>query len=652
MAHEGSVRFSATGGVLEPGADFKGVAGTGADSARPGAFAFADPEPYVHILLSVGRRLRCTALAPSSGGSCSACATIMIIYPDLISHDETFSSIYKIWEIVDRLCLEVEGKMRQERQTRDRGATRSKAEKARPPTVPVPQVEIVPGRLNESEWMALTAVEEGEDVVGDILADLLARVMDAAFQVYLSQQCVPFTISQACEAMLQIIEWRFLVRDEGETAVAEDPTWDEDEEPVACTTDSWAQGSVPTLHVNPVVGLEEASLKEVRAACPSAAPGTLSLLCALVPPHPGSPAFSAHPALAQDPRGSGSGPAGACSPGRGSQEQTESSLSEAGPQGPCEDSEDWERGFLSSTTNSLVTSCQDFPAASPQASTHKPQPAGPERRSSQLEEAEDQAQPKQFVATYWDPQGTQLSFHWADAQFWLGSSVLRGRRLALSRGEDVRMVALMHRMHRKRPPRRRVRPQAEVLLSTSELYPLSSWRRVTAQATPPEPTAASDPRAPIACPGRLRLEFRSLPAASPSFGSKPVHSPRLGFAHPALPRVAQGYGSQVWPNGWEGESELLTPKSAQDLLLQEEWDPPRWPHRPPVLLQDTTKAKWESILPNSLKLAPGVSLWGSTSSRVLVRSARLRRAEFHSPPAAQPPFRSDVPPPPGPWPSY
>ncbi|XP_062067974.1 translationally-controlled tumor protein-like [Lepus europaeus] len=35
----------------------------------------------------------------------------MIIYRDLISHDEMFSNIYKIWEIAGRLCLEVEGKM-------------------------------------------------------------------------------------------------------------------------------------------------------------------------------------------------------------------------------------------------------------------------------------------------------------------------------------------------------------------------------------------------------------------------------------------------------------------------------------------------------------------------------------------------------------
>jgi hypothetical protein len=34
----------------------------------------------------------------------------MIIYWDLISHDELFSDIYKIREIADGLCLEVEAR--------------------------------------------------------------------------------------------------------------------------------------------------------------------------------------------------------------------------------------------------------------------------------------------------------------------------------------------------------------------------------------------------------------------------------------------------------------------------------------------------------------------------------------------------------------
>lgn len=66
--------------------------------------------------------------------------------------------------------------------------------------------------------------------------------------------------------MLQITEWRFLARDEGESAVAEDPTWGEDEEPLACTTDAWAQGSVPVLHARASVGLEEMSQGEVSPA--------------------------------------------------------------------------------------------------------------------------------------------------------------------------------------------------------------------------------------------------------------------------------------------------------------------------------------------------------------------------------------------------
>jgi hypothetical protein len=55
----------------------------------------------------------CTALALSSRlllGCLLPPATIMIIYRDLISHDELFSDIYKIREIADGLCLEVEGK--------------------------------------------------------------------------------------------------------------------------------------------------------------------------------------------------------------------------------------------------------------------------------------------------------------------------------------------------------------------------------------------------------------------------------------------------------------------------------------------------------------------------------------------------------------
>lgn len=66
-------------------------------------------------------------------------------------------------------------------------------------------------------------------------------------QPCLCLQCVPFTVGQARDALLQIAQWRFLARDEGESDTEGDGSWQEDEEPEPCTADSWAQGSVPVL---------------------------------------------------------------------------------------------------------------------------------------------------------------------------------------------------------------------------------------------------------------------------------------------------------------------------------------------------------------------------------------------------------------------
>lgn len=75
--------------------------------------------------------------------------------------------------------------------------------------------------------------------------------------------------------MLQITEWRFLARDEGESAVAEDPTWGEDEEPLPCPIDAWAQGCVPVLHAPASAGLEETYQSEVSPAPSSLRPPPL-----------------------------------------------------------------------------------------------------------------------------------------------------------------------------------------------------------------------------------------------------------------------------------------------------------------------------------------------------------------------------------------
>nr|XP_045359811.1 uncharacterized protein C2orf81 homolog [Camelus bactrianus] len=107
---------------------------------------------------------------------------------------------------------------RQERQAARNSGTGSTVEKLQPPKVPEPQGDIVPARLTEAEAVGLKAREEGEEVVGDILAERLDRVMDSVFRVYQDRQCIPYTISWARETM------RFMPRDEGEPHLAEDPT--------------------------------------------------------------------------------------------------------------------------------------------------------------------------------------------------------------------------------------------------------------------------------------------------------------------------------------------------------------------------------------------------------------------------------------------
>ncbi|NP_001231805.1 uncharacterized protein C2orf81 homolog [Sus scrofa] len=553
---------------------------------------------------------------------------------------------------------------RQERQARDRGMTRSKAEKVRPPTVPVPQVDIVPGRLTEAEWMALSVLEEGEEVVGDILADLLARVMDSAFKVYLTQQCIPFTISQAREAMLQITEWRFLARDEGETVVAEDPTWGEDEEPSACTTDAWAQGSVPVLHAPTSVGLEETFPGEDRGSVDQITLGRSWM-------DTGS----------QEPME----PWDRCLPEqRVVPSSTLELLKETGPRGPLEELEldGQARGHLSSvgclTVSSQLSmemavaggphlSLEPTPVASPKGSVEKAQPFSSPFSledlyycTPQAQAAGDRMEPKKeevpFISSSGSVSGTSAgglstlssSSGFQPQQLWRPDarpSSLRGR---------IGPSAEMERLDPARLPRRWVRPLAEVLVPNSEMRPQKAYRgclqsrKTEAPAGPqaPGPDVRVSPSVfyPLPpgvpfralAPGR-RLQFPTLSSGlpSPGFGSKlPFPSSRLRFpiTHSVLPDVAHSPSPKLWPgakwpSGWEGEAELLgelwagrtrIPPQGLDPGYRESQDPHKWPHPAPQVLEATSQVMWKPmLLPEALKLAPGVSMWNPTTQELL-----------------------------------
>ncbi|KAB0389761.1 hypothetical protein E2I00_009006, partial [Balaenoptera physalus] len=416
------------------------------------------------------------------------------------------------------------------KQVRDRGVTRSKAEKARPPTVPVPQVDIVPGRLTEAEWMALTALEEGEEVVGDILADLLARVMDSAFKVYLTQQCIPFTVSQAREAMLQITE----------------------------------------------ASLDCSNLLS-----------TLSDISPLTPHlHPG--------AFPQDQENVDQIPLGRSWMDTGSQERMESwerppelrvtpgplptpvLFQETGPRGPLEKLDDQARGHLFAV-GSLNASSQPSGEMAPAGRPH----------------------PSLELSLVASPQASV----------------------------------------------ERAQPLSSVLARGPLLFPAAAargWRPAGAQGGEGAPH-------PL---GRVGVR----PLCGRPHRAQPRRGPGLRFVvtHPARPDVARSPSPRLWPgakwpSGWEGQAELLGELWAgrTRVLLQdldpgdgESQDPHKWLHPVARVLEATSQVMWKPVLlPEALKLAPGVSMWNPTT-QVLLSSAEPQKEDKEgstSPPSTQAP---------------
>ncbi|MBW01937.1 Uncharacterized protein C2orf81, partial [Eschrichtius robustus] len=369
--------------------------------------------------------------------------------------------------------------------------------------------------------------------------------MDSAFKVYLTQQCIPFTISQAREAMLQITEWRFLARDEGESAVAKDPTWREDEEPLSCTTDAWAQGSVPVLHALTSVGLEET--------------------------------FQGEPAL---------------------------------------------RPLLRGHSPSAQLSLEDLYYSPPQPHAAGDRPELKEEKVPRIPSVVLVSGPSAGGPTALSPAG--------------------GFQPQQPGRADARPSALHYRMGRKaamarldpaRLPRHWVRPLAEVLVPDSEARPLEAYH------------------------GRQRGEKTEAPAGpQASSPSVRVSPPGLRFVvtHPARPDVARSPSPRLWPgakwpSGWEGQAELLgelwagrtrVPLQGLDPGDGESQDPHKWLHPVARVLEATSQVMWKPVLlPEALKLAPGVSMWNPTT-QVLLSSAEPQKEDKEgstSPPSTQAP---------------
>ncbi|XP_005101588.1 uncharacterized protein C2orf81 homolog isoform X2 [Aplysia californica] len=128
------------------------------------------------------------------------------------------------------------------------GAAKTRgADKTKPPASQTPVIahEIVPGKFTDNDWNAMVERDSSDEFVLDIMDELMENTMAAIYNKYIERQLLPFTITQARDAIIEIIEWQFLAKDEGEVDIESDLGWVEDEEPEPAVTDCWAQGSVP-----------------------------------------------------------------------------------------------------------------------------------------------------------------------------------------------------------------------------------------------------------------------------------------------------------------------------------------------------------------------------------------------------------------------
>jgi len=145
-----------------------------------------------------------------------------------------------------------------------KAAVKKGADKTKVPASQTPVIahEIVPGKFTDNDcsrpyntacminyWNTMVERDSSDEFILDIIDEVLGSTMEVIHHNYIQRQLLPFTITQARDAIVEIIEWQFLSKDDGEVTIDSDIGWVEDEEPEPASTDCWAQGSVP---INPV----------------------------------------------------------------------------------------------------------------------------------------------------------------------------------------------------------------------------------------------------------------------------------------------------------------------------------------------------------------------------------------------------------------
>ena len=70
--------------------------------------------------------------------------------------------------------------------------------------------------------------DEGVDIAVEIISEIAELAWTIVHEHMIEEQCFAFACNQATEEMLQIVEWHYLSRDDGEVNTATDSSWNED----------------------------------------------------------------------------------------------------------------------------------------------------------------------------------------------------------------------------------------------------------------------------------------------------------------------------------------------------------------------------------------------------------------------------------------
>lgn len=112
------------------------------------------------------------------------------------------------------------------------------------------EVDVVPGRLTQTQWVDVLRSEDADDVVGEMMEEFTAHVLERCLDSHVHKTLVAFSVSWAKDFLVQALELHFMYRDEGDGPEEVSSDVAEDLEPVPPPIDSWAPGCVPVVYSN------------------------------------------------------------------------------------------------------------------------------------------------------------------------------------------------------------------------------------------------------------------------------------------------------------------------------------------------------------------------------------------------------------------